>query len=121
MSIRRVAVITLVALGLAGCVGPEIAEEVYLDYDGDLRDAVVACSLEAADGRLRDDARVPSGIYLTDISHSYSPGTGAADVSGVVSARESASDGSTVEYAWRCTTDSGGGDPTIVSFEPVGG
>lgn len=121
MRVTHAIAAVLLLAGLTGCVGTEIAEEVHLDYSGDLRDAVVACALEAADGRLRDDARVPSDIRIGEIGHSHSPRTGAAEITGVVRAFGASEDGSTLAYSWRCTTDTGGDDPTIVAFERLDG
>ena len=121
MRVTHAIAAVLLLAGLTGCVGTEIAEEVHIDYSGDLRDAVVACALEAADGRLRDDARVPSDIRIGEIGHSHSPRTGAAEITGVVRAFEASEDGSTLAYSWRCTTDTGGDDPTIVAFERLDG
>lgn len=56
------------ALALAGCSpAREIADDVYLDYNGEYRDAVAACARESALTNSRDGARDAVGVTLSDI------------------------------------------------------
>jgi hypothetical protein len=108
------------ALALAGCSPTrEIADDVYLDYDGEYRDAVAACALEAALINSRNGARDAVGVTLSDIGWSLTPETADARVEGILSATDATGEGIIARYAWKCTTDEGGGEPNIISFELV--